>query len=364
MDLIDFFNSPELELPGSWDTYSGSFEQYIAEVFRKYQINLNSIVAKDYLSRRVLQQAGVANLLCSQLQFSIQHSLNGNVTQGYAALSAALNQIQTVLAGLYTVDDISGALDHLYRIRKDSRPILSRGDLFHVPFQDRQKAATCRYSIAQLPCLYLGGSAYVCWEESGQPPLNSFHLSRFKPRAGKRIKVLDLGLRPALLAAMIDSGRYKSQLSGSSRASNLVVAHAVCWPLVAACSVKVKSQNGSLRPEYLVPQMVLQWLTNNTNIDGVRYFTTKVSQYHPDPVSISNYAFPVRTTKPTGYCDHLKARFQLSQPVFWPTVSPTAPAIGNTPHTNFTINIPATQYNQTDLGRLQHCAANMPCAPI
>ena len=189
MDLIRFFDSSELELPGSWDNYPGTFEQFIAEIFRNYQTNLNSVVDSDYLSHRVLQQAGVAQSLCSQLQVSIQSSTSGNHTQGYAELSAALNQIRPVLAGLYTVDDISGALDYLYRIRKDSQPILSRRDLFHVPFQDRHKAATCRYSIAQLPCLYLGGSAYVCWEESGQPPLNSFHLSRFRPRAGTRIKV-------------------------------------------------------------------------------------------------------------------------------------------------------------------------------
>jgi len=166
------------------------------------------------------------------------------------------------------------------------------------------------------------------------------------------------------MAALLDSGHYRQQLSGPSDASDLVVAHAVCWPLLAACSIKVRHPGAHFKPEYIIPQLVLQWLANQPQIDGVRYFTTKASRYFPDPMTVSNFAFPVRTTKPTGYCDHLKSRFELSKPVCWPTVGPTAPAVGNAPHTNFTINTTTTHFNQTELGRLQHCAANLPCAPI
>jgi hypothetical protein len=48
---------------------------------------------------------------------------------------------------------------------------------------------------------------------------------------------------------------------------DLVVAHAVCWPLIAACSIKVKNPGANFKPEYVVPQLILQWITDETRID-------------------------------------------------------------------------------------------------
>lgn len=166
------------------------------------------------------------------------------------------------------------------------------------------------------------------------------------------------------MAAMIASRRYQAQLSGPSPASDLVVARALCWPLVAASSVRVRHRDGHFKAEYIVPQLLLQWLTAETTIDGIRYFSTKTAQYFNDPASVANFAFPVRTSNPTGFCRHLASRFEMGNPVCWPVVRAIAPPVGSTPHTNFTLNTPTTQYNQTELGRLQHCAADSPCASI
>lgn len=354
-DLISFFNSSELELPGSWDTYLGSFEQFIGEMFSNYQTKLNAIAAVDYLSNRVRTESTVAATLCVALEKCLSEYLLGHPPKAYGVLSRALLTVRNCFKAMYTLTDVSPELTHLYRIRKDTRPALSQNELFHVPFELQHKVAACRYSIPGLPCLYLGGSAYVCWEECGQPVLDEVHLARF--RAAPTIQLLDFGWRPAQMAAMLYSGNYRRQLSGSSPVSDLVVAHALCWPLLAICSIRVKHQGAPFKPEYIIPQLVLQWLTSETAIDGVRYFTTKTSQYFSDPVSVANFAFPVRTSQPRGFCSRLASKFELSNPVYWPLVSGTAPTFGTTPHTNFTLNTPPIQYNQTELGRLQHCAA-------
>jgi hypothetical protein len=364
MDLIDFFNSAELELPGSWDAYPGSFEQFIAEMFANYQNNLAAITGTDYLTTRVRTESAVAVSLCSELKACFEEYLLGHPPKAFGTLTQVLRAIEPCFKAMYTVNNVAGALTHLYRIRSERRSTLSPKDVFHVPFEARHLVATFRYSIPGLPCLYLGGSAYVCWEECGRPALDSVHLSRFQPVSGCTLQLLDFGWRPAQMAALIHSGQYKTQLSGPSAVSDLVVAHALCWPLIAACSIKVRHPAANFKSEYIIPQLVLQWLTNETKIDGVRYFTTKASLYFDDPVTVANFAFPVRTTKPSGYCDHLAARFELSNPVCWPTVGPTAPAVGSAPHTNFSINTPTTHFNQTELGRLQHCAAALPCNPI
>jgi hypothetical protein len=361
MDLTDFFNSAELELPGSWDIYPGSFEQFITAILDNYQTKLTTLTGTDYLTNRVRQESAVATSLCVGLKTCFEEYLLGHPPKAYTTLTQILSSIEPCFKAMYTVTNVAGALTHLYRIRSDLSSALSPRDVFHVPFEARHLVATYRYSIPGLPCLYLGGSAYVCWEECGQPALDSVHLARFQPASACTLQLLDFGWRPAQMAALIDSGKYPQQLSQASELSNLVVAHALCWPLLAACSIKVRYPKANFKPEYIIPQLVLQWLTNETKIDGVRYFTTKVSGYFDDPMTVANFAFPVRTTKPFGYCDHLAARFKLSNPVRWPTVGPTAPDVGSAPHTNFSINTPATHFNQTQLGRLQHCAAALPC---
>jgi hypothetical protein len=185
-----------------------------------------------------------------------------------------------------------------------------------------------------------------------------------EPAAGRNVRVLDFGWRPAQFGALLASGTHETDLSRDSRLSDLVTAQVLFWPLLAACSIKVRNQDGHFKPEYVVPQLILQWLTTEHKVDGVRYFTTKVARYFPDPTPAANFVFPVRSTKPLGFCDQLSSTFELSDPVYWPAVAKTAPPVGSTPHTNFTLDITAMPYNQTDLGRLQHCAASLPCGRI
>lgn len=90
-----------------------------------------------------------------------------------------------------------GAIDcSRYRIRCDRSEfkIPQRGDIFHVPFEKRRLVGNQRYSIAGLPCLYLGSSIWICWEELGRPPLDSVWVSRF--RIVKQASVLDFQFPP------------------------------------------------------------------------------------------------------------------------------------------------------------------------
>jgi hypothetical protein len=364
VDLIEFLDSLELELPGSWDTHAGSFEQLLETRFLVFLKRLRSVDGPDYLTRRVRGESDVASSLCEGLVTCLSEYLRGQPPKAFTVLTKTLSQVEPCFKAMYSKDNVATELKSLYRIRLSTAAVLDRQEIFHVPFERRHLVATARYSIPGLPCLYLGGSAYACWLECNKPPLGSVHLSRFQPASGCALRILDFGWRPAQIAALVHSGRYRHQLSMSSVASDLVVAHALCWPLLAACSTKVRYSDAGFKPEYIVPQLLLQWITSETNIDGIRYFTTKEQRYIDDPVPTSNFAFPVRTTKSSGFCDRLSARFELSSPVSWPSVSALAPAIGAAPHTRFDVGTPPTPYNATELGRLQHWAAALPCAML
>ena len=55
-------------------------------------------------------------------------------------------------------------LINLYRMRI-SKETLSKEKMFHVPFNMREKVSSARFSIPGFPCLYLGTSLEVCWNE-------------------------------------------------------------------------------------------------------------------------------------------------------------------------------------------------------
>lgn len=211
-------------------------------------------------------------------------------------------------------------MQHLYRVRLGTLAKFGRTDLFHIPFQLRHKVTTKRYSISGLPSLYLGGSLWVCWEEMGRPDFGKMHVAQYCAATSANLQVLDFGYRPAHIAAMINANQ--NNVFGGGNLMDFVISQAVCWPLIAACSIKVLHP-GDLNspspfiPEYVVPQLLLQWLRNSTAWDGMRYFSTKITQYVADPTVPMNYVFPVRQKAATDYCNILRRKFVLSDPIAW-----------------------------------------------
>src|SRR4029077_14880750 len=106
-------------------------------------------------------------------------------------------------------------LDQLYRIRpaKADEWHLEKRSLFHIPFNERHKVARQRYSIPGLPCLYLGGTLYVCWLEMNRPNFDSLFISRFRVTPGETVSVLDLGMRPRNIARRISEWKSNGALT-------------------------------------------------------------------------------------------------------------------------------------------------------
>ncbi|MFH4351795.1 hypothetical protein WAJ70_22165, partial [Acinetobacter baumannii] len=57
---------------------------------------------------------------------------------------------------------------------------------------------------------------------------------------------------------------------------NEVISYLIIWPLMAACSVRVKNTTNTFKPEYIIPQLLLQFIRYDEFFDGVSYFSTKV----------------------------------------------------------------------------------------
>ena len=53
----------------------------------------------------------------------------------------------------------------MYKCRENNKLFhFSKDEMFHIPYDKRNLIGNQRFSISGTPCLYIGGSSYICWE--------------------------------------------------------------------------------------------------------------------------------------------------------------------------------------------------------
>jgi hypothetical protein len=321
VDIIDFFNSDVVDLPKQRP--DGDFEGFLQQMFSIFLTEAGRLTGGDPVTKGVIAAIPQMATLCQSVKAAVSMYYNGFPHGAYEQLDQGIKAIQPHLDRLASNPNIEPSLQHLYRVRLGTLAKFSRTDLFHIPFNLRHRVTTKRYSISGLPSLYLGGSLWVCWEEMGRPDFGRMHVAQFRAADGANIQTLDFGYRPAIIAALINANQQKLNAGGDL--TDFVISQAVCWPLIAACSIKVLRPGdpdapSPFIPEYVVPQLLLQWVRNKTSYDGLRYFSTRIEQHVQDPTVLMNYVFPVRTNAATGHCTLLRQKLILTDPIAWPVL--------------------------------------------
>ena len=246
---------------------------------------------------------------------ALREHTSGHPAGAYGSFRGAIAHVASHLGMLNANVPAPGALPPTYRMRLSAAPKrFSREELFHIPFQERRRVSSKRFSVEGLPCLYLGHSAYVCWEEMGRAPFASVYVAQFRFRDAAKVDLLDLAYVPqfqlALLSLWAANGLNRSKLE------KMLVALTVCWPLIAACSVCVRDAALPFKPEYVVPQLLLQWLTQETKMHGIRYFSTHVG--NPRGILLgANIVLPARVLAPDSYCAALRSMFDATEVWNW-----------------------------------------------
>lgn len=198
-----------------------------------------------------------------------------------------------------------------YRIRHDrSRTVTQKKQLFHIPFEHRGYVSTQRYSIPGFPCLYLGSSVYACLEELRKVQDSSdVYVSSYK--IADHIKFIDLGFPPRV--AKVASYKIKDK----HECFLALKAYYQCWPLLAACSVRILEDSHKFKAEYIIPQLLLQWVRSSTDYSGIRYFTSRSLSYVKSVHLYQNVVFPVEQNQEKGYCGRLIENFKLTNPILF-----------------------------------------------
>lgn len=169
-----------------------------------------------------------------------------------------------------------------YRIRAvdyESSTIQENADeLFHIPLSKRAYSNNERFSLVGFPSLYLSTMLPLAWQECGYP--QKYYYSEYQYKysvdlnSGKRS--LENELKFLLLYSPDEIAIWGTSVKYNNFALWLEVIkrYLKIYPLILACSFVNQSGKVPYKQEYIIPQMLMQWVQrNNSRIQGIEYFT-------------------------------------------------------------------------------------------
>lgn len=305
MNTEDFRREIDAMFPCRWVE---DFLQDIKNVFAKY---IDIVSCLDGVDTAVLDN--VKNL-CDSLIDVVNLYYDGRKGEAFMLFSTILNG-NTERDGLFSsIGCIDVNPDEFY-YRARERKIgddFSIKDMFHIPLNKRGIVSTQRYSSPGYPCLYLGNSVYSCWEEMRRPVFNNLMFSAYKVKYP--FKVFDMRVP-----------------SYSDYSPEKLIQTINRVPLMLACSFVVKNSSDVFKPEYIIPQMLVETIICNnrritqsekSEIDpdviwGVTYTSTHINKDFPyGKKFLENIVLPVvQSSNPSNYCYFLASLFDISHPL-------------------------------------------------
>ena len=304
MKLVELFDEDIIRLPITQDSKEG-FRKALFHDLDTYEVLIRKLDFSEFGSIHSfdVQIKPVVELI-KGIKASVDLYLNGYPAESYSTLKKAFDM------GMFShlTNDTLGAGECLYRFRrKDGNYPLTQKELFHIPFHSRIKVDTQRYSIPGFPSLYAANSTYVAWEELQRLPMEELQAAMLKTM--KPISFFDLTTDIYLnhsvdLTPMDPSEVWK---------------HLVVWPLIASCSIKVRDRESPFKPEYIIPQLMLQIIRSENKWDGIKFSSTHIDRNVMKMAKgeFYNYVLPVKKNDDEGYCSELCDMFQMSEVLPW-----------------------------------------------
>lgn len=328
-EFKSIFNVRKLHLPIRWDgqDFLNSLSSLL-DFYRERLSHFNSIS----LSIRDVED------VCKKIKEAVSDYLNGFPAQSYQTFCQVMEILGREPLKIYqkTSNELHGYSDplQLFRVvRVYDNALYKRSRVFHTPYNLRSKVSTSRYSIAGFPSLYLGTSLKLCCQEVNYNSSENFAIaSMFKmerdyARTHINIQVIELAVKPQdFLVKRNDTddnsvrrGRYINP--EILRRGAIHSAYLLWYPLIAACSFIRTNKNDPFAAEYIVPQLLMQWVrqkmcpykVDEEELMGIRYFSC-ASESASDMGF--NYVFPSsgQSSKDKKFCPVLAKAFKLTKP--------------------------------------------------
>lgn len=231
------------------------------------------------------------------------------------------------------VSDVEKSVFFRMRVEKDNwlRKNIDHTGMSHIPFSLRGIVKTQRYSVPGYPCLYLGEHIRGCWEELGRANMCDSLVSKVQAR--RSFKCLDLSMPPKerwqeAIDTVTDS-------EAQARHDDEIGKTAMLFPFVIACSFRTLDNKADFKPEYIVPQLMLQyvkdsayatnkWKKNSRDektVYGIKYTSVHFEGHKTEGCKAedydlyANYVIPVLDIE-DEYCRTLSDIFDITDPIW------------------------------------------------
>ena len=191
-------------------------------------------------------------------------------------------------------------------------------ELFHIKENRRSIIGAYRYSVPGFPCLYLAGGLELAWFESGMPRQFSYCKMNIAVDGKDALRLIDFSNRPMDLLAniYIEIKNAEDDVIRQTEILNYLQNYILTYPLAAACSVIVQDRNTKFVEEYILPQMLMQWIRESDKYDGVRY-KSSLNSTLVQGLGAVNAALPIREFREDGLCEHLTSKIEVSDIEFF-----------------------------------------------
>lgn len=316
MNLSEFLKNPLIQLPA--DRTSAGFIDFLQVRLSEYAGMLDRLTAPAQVGDVLADRRSAIDAFCEHGSSVAREIFEGHPHRAYDTFVNLIEPFWPVIQNSVRPRTDRSGIRFLYRTRIEWGGPLTRGELFHIPFQMRERVATQRYSIPGLPCLYLGGSLYTCWAEMGRPSFHEMYASAFWFAPGQTTSIIDMSCRSDRLAIYVDdTGAVRGNDADDLEFNTAMLADYVSlWPLAFLCSIRVQNRAAPFKPEYIVPQILLQWITQEKEeIDGICYPSAHVNgPADENRIPVCNFVFPSRRIAADGYCSHLSGKFHMTLP--------------------------------------------------
>lgn len=368
--FLDFFKPDTFLMITEWE--GKDFLNHIKNVFANTIKYLEASKQKD--GRCYISISVIPRIIKFYQQFPeiFELSLEGKRSAAYAKLCDLMNGSYMPIA---TFNQLThhysqrSDTDYVYRMRAEKEhynTVLEKKDLFHIPFEKRHLIKNNRFSLTGFPCLYFGSSIYGCWEEMGRPALGNCFTSKFD-LSGHHF--IDLSVLPervnkqlARFHDILIKEKHSMREDSVRLFEYLLSDYLFLWPLIFCSSIRTHYTDSVYKPEYIFPQLLLEWLVSEVNYyDGIIFHSTKrpllAEKFGERTYSLmKNYVIPVRILKPKGLCEESLNKIRVTDPINLEIETLTGNIPKNDPDTGV--------YNNSVFGHLETILSTKPFETI
>ncbi len=201
----------------------------------------------------------------------------------------------------------------LYRIRESKDKELKKPqEMFHISYRYRHLISNERYSLAGHPCLYLSSMLHIAWQECGYP--HRFYYSEFDYQESSNIRNQWLYIT-FLSPHWIATNWFVAINPPEDKYIKIAIDYMLSYPLIFACSIVNANGHSAFKPEYVIPQMLTQWIyRNNDKIKGIKYFSCHKNE-EDMRYNGFNVVLPAKNCDTRGYSKDLAEKFRVSKPI-------------------------------------------------